>query len=178
VRFDLNGLPVTFLDTAGLREAADPIERLGVARARQRAAAADLRIVMSSPDTVQAEDTDADLWRKGDIRAWSKCDLACGRGDVAISATSGAGIDALLALLRDRLSGFAGEGIISHARARLALEEAVACVGRGRAALNADAAEHCAEELRLACDALAKLIGATGVETVLDEVFGTFCLGK
>lgn len=177
VRFDLFGLAVSFLDTAGLRDAEDAVERLGVERARQRAAAADLRIVLASSDT--AARAEPGLWQEGDLRVWSKCDLGPGAGDVALSATSGEGIDRLLALLHDRLSDrVVAAGIFGHARQRLAVEEALHCLRRGRATLGVADAEHTAEHLRLASHALSRVIGETGVEAVLDEVFGAFCLGK
>jgi tRNA modification GTPase len=178
VRFDLSGLPVSFLDTAGLREACDPVERLGVDRALQRAAAADLRIVMASPDTVL--NSDAGLWREGDVRVWSKSDLAPGPpGDISISTMSNEGIDELLGVLRDGLGPrAAGAGIVAHARQRFAVEEALRCIRRCRASFGVADAEHSAEDLRLASDALSRLVGETGVEAILDEVFGAFCLGK
>ncbi len=85
VRFDLGGLPVTFLDTAGIREARDPVEAIGVDRARKRAEAADLRLLLRSPDV---RDGEGDvLTREGDIRVWAKSDLGAGEGDVAVSVT-------------------------------------------------------------------------------------------
>jgi tRNA modification GTPase len=177
VRFDLFGLPVIFLDTAGLREAQDAVERIGVERARRRASAADLRLVLSSPDTVAGED--ATLRREGDVRVCSKSDVGGSGGDVAVSAVSGRGVDQLLGLVHDRLARrVAGAGIIGHVRQRLAVEEASACLRRSRTLLETDCVEHCAEELRLASEALARLVGELGVEAVLEEVFGAFCLGK
>ena len=97
VRFDLFGFPVHFLDTAGLRESEDPVEKLGIDLARRRARAADLRILMASPDTRAAGNET--LWREGDVRVWSKCDLGPGNGDVALSTNDERGVDQLLELL-------------------------------------------------------------------------------
>ncbi len=177
VRFDLFGLPVLFLDTAGLREAHDAVEKIGVDRARRRAAAADLRVIMSSPDT-QAND-DETLWRPGDVRVWSKCDLAPGEGDVALSATCGRGVDSLLDVLRARLADqVRGDGVLAHARQRVAVEKALAGVRQCRRNFGTPVAEHCAEELRHASDELDRVTGRIGVEHVLGEVFRSFCLGK
>lgn len=177
VRFDLFGLPVSFLDTAGLRDAVGSVEQAGVDRARRRGAAADLRLVMSCTDAGASEDSG--LCRDGDIRVWSKADVARGDGDVAVSAVTGEGIDRLLGMLHGRLAArAAGAGAIGHARQRVAVEEALAGVRRSREMLSVAEAEQCAEELRLACRALERVIGETGVEAVLDEIFGAFCLGK
>ena len=178
VRFDLGGLPVVFLDTAGLRNPGDPIEKLGVERTRRRAAAADLRIVMSSVDTAANEDAAA-LFCSGDIRVWSKCDLAPGEGEVAISATTQQGVEALLSLLRDRLAArFSNPGILGHTRQRLAVEASLSHVRQCRQSLGQLDAEYAAEELRLAARALDRLIGRIEIEDVLGEIFSSFCLGK
>jgi tRNA modification GTPase len=177
VRFDLSGLPVLFLDTAGIRDAQDAVERLGVERARARAMAADLRVIMSSPDTTAADH--AEFWRDGDLRVWSKCDLGSGKGDVAISAVRGDGLDRLLELLKHRLAErVRSAGLLGRVRQRLAVEEAVAHVRHCCLGLDRAEAEQNAEELRLAARALDRLIGRIDVEEVLNEVFSSFCLGK
>ncbi len=106
VRFDLAGLPVVFLDTAGLREAQDEIEEIGVDRARRRAVGADLRLILTSPDVAHEEAT---LWHEGDIRVWSKRDLGSGQGDVAVSVRDGTGIDQLLEMIHARLAERTGQ---------------------------------------------------------------------
>lgn len=177
VRLDLDGLPVVFLDMAGLRLTDDRLEKIGVDRARKRAAAADLRLIMASSDTTPEED--AVLWRPGDIRVWSKCDLSAGAGDIAISAATDRGVAALLNLVRKRLSDrVASVGVLGHVRQTAAVEEALAHLQRCRRTLTGTGIENVAEELRLASQALDRLIGRIGVEAVLDEVFGAFCLGK
>ena len=175
VRFDLGGLPVTFLDTAGLREAQDPIEAIGVARARGRAEAADLRLWLRAPDVVGA--AESGMERDGDIRVWAKSDLGAGDGDAAVSVTLDQGVKELLDLVGKSLAARAGEdGLLGNARHRRAVQAAHDHLCRCLEVLGV--AELAAEELRLATEALDRLVGRVGVEDVLGEIFAGFCLGK
>ncbi|MDK8872491.1 tRNA uridine-5-carboxymethylaminomethyl(34) synthesis GTPase MnmE [Paracoccus sp. SSJ] len=165
---DLRGLPVTFLDTAGLRESSDPVEAMGVARAVQRAAEADLRIHLSV-DGVPEEAV-----MEGDIIVRSKADL--GRGEEnAISGLTGEGVAELLDLVYDRLRVRAADsGLVGHKRQAEALQ-------RAAAALEIEgslAPEFLAEALRQAAQALAMMVGRVGAEDYLDEIFSSFCIGK
>lgn len=177
VRFDLGGLPVVFLDTAGLRVARDTVEQMGIDRARQRAAAADLRLVLRSPDTGECPDNA--LPRNGDISVWAKSDLGQGDGEVAVSARDNLGIEELLETVRMRLGGkISRSGVLGNARQRIALERSRRDLDFAAAALAAGEPEVAAEHLRLAEESLERLVGRIGVEDVLGEVFGSFCLGK
>ena len=174
VRVDLNGLPVTFLDTAGLRESDDAIERIGVARARSRANGADLRILLI--DGLQGQG-DFDPGIAVDLRYMTKSDIT-GTG---ISSVSGDGIDQLLAevsfILMDRVSGAT---LASHERHRQALERAHALMMVARSCFieGSVGAEILALHLRDAVGALDSLIGRVDVEAVLEEIFAQFCIGK
>lgn len=168
LRTDLRGLPVTFLDTAGLRESDDPIETMGVERARKRAAEADLRLHLSC-DGLEVEDTAVN-----DILVRSKADLGPGEG-LSISALTGEGVAELLDLVYDRLRVKAADsGMIGHKRQAEAMERA----------FEALKVEHdlppelLAEALRQAAHALAMMVGRVGAEDYLDEIFSSFCIGK
>jgi tRNA modification GTPase len=165
---DLRGLPVTFLDTAGLRESSDPVEAMGVARAVQRAAEADLRIHLSV-DGVPEETLVV-----GDIIVRSKADL--GRGEeTAISGLTGEGVAELLDLVYDRLRVRAADsGLVGHKRQAEALQRAVTAL----AIDGSLAPEFLAEALRQAAQALAMMVGRVGAEDYLDEIFSSFCIGK
>jgi len=172
-RVDLNGLPVTFLDTAGLRETEDVIEGIGVDRALERARDADVRILLT--DRSDANGTKADL--AIDLTYETKSDLT-GKG---ISALSGEGIDNLL----NDVAGLLGErvenlSVASHDRhraalvsAQVALETAEGLLGGGT-----DGAEIVALHLRDGITALDSLIGRVDVEAILGEIFSQFCIGK
>ncbi|HWL57967.1 MAG TPA: tRNA uridine-5-carboxymethylaminomethyl(34) synthesis GTPase MnmE [Paracoccus sp. (in: a-proteobacteria)] len=168
LRTDLKGLPVTFLDTAGMRESADPIEAMGVQRALRRAEDADLRILLSE------EADGAGAAEEGDLIVRSKADLSAGN-TLSVSAKTGEGISELLDLVYDRLRVRAAKsGLIGHRRQAEALERAL----RSLAVSEEMAPEFLAESLREASFTLASLLGRIGAEDYLDEIFSSFCIGK
>lgn len=178
LRYDLGGLPVIFLDTAGLRVGGDAVESEGVARAAARAEAAAMRLFLRSEDAPPPEE-EAALWREGDLRVWTKGDLGAGPGDLAVSSVTGAGMSELLENIQRVLAGrISGEGLVGHLRQRRALEAAVSALLRAGSRPGGDEPETVAEELRTAFRALDRLIGRVDVEDVLDAVFASFCLGK
>jgi tRNA modification GTPase len=179
-RVVLGGVPVTLVDTAGLREAADEIEAEGVRRARARAAAADLVI------TVEAQPPRPDPLPQGEgesvdgILVANKIDLGglVPAGAIGVSALTGEGLAELRARLADiarSLTEDAGPPPLTQARHRAALLEAVA---RLAGAQTADLPELRAEDLRLALRALGRITGSVGVEDILDTLFARFCIGK
>ncbi|MDH5411199.1 MAG: tRNA uridine-5-carboxymethylaminomethyl(34) synthesis GTPase MnmE [Alphaproteobacteria bacterium] len=186
VAMDLGGYPVMLADTAGLREAADSVEEEGVRRARQRAEAADLRIlVVDGRDEAGFGDV-AGLVGESTILVLNKADLGVSRieppapnlGVYAISVETGAGIgvflDGLEQVVRDRI-GLAGQPALTRARHRQALEE---CLDALRRSLEAPLPELAAEDLRLAVRALGRITGRVDVEDLLDVIFRDFCIGK
>ena len=167
LRTELGGLAVTFLDTAGLREAEDKVERMGVERARDRAAAADLRVILLGESLA-----DEPLRVPGDIVVRSKADL--GSGD--ISAVTGAGVDALLARVAGELTGrVAGAGLVSRHRQAEALRDAYAALGTADHGMPP---EVLAELVRDVSARLAEVVGRVAPDDYLDEVFSSFCIGK
>jgi tRNA modification GTPase len=180
-RVVLGGVPVTLVDTAGLREAGDEIEAEGVRRARARAAAADLVITVE-----QATPPPPVPFPQGEgesgigILVANKIDLGglVPAGAVAISALTGEGLAELRARLADAartLTESAGPPPLTQARHRAALQEAAA---RLAGAQTADLPELRAEDLRLALRALGRITGSVGVEDILDTLFARFCIGK
>lgn len=170
LKFDLNGLPVTFLDTAGLRESEDAVERIGIDRALNRAKSADLRIHLSrNGDIVQ------ELWHPDDVIAVSHADIYESDADLTLSAVTGHGIDKMIGIigeiLRNRVSS---AGLISHERQRLEIITALEAVeGVGELP-----AELIAEKLRLSAVSLDRLLGRIGADDYLDVIFSSFCIGK
>lgn len=177
-RLELAGIPVTLLDTAGLRETADAVEAEGVRRARARLETADVVLALSSGCGGIAE---LGLMRALQVvPVWTQSDVFPPRDDeaLAISAVTGAGMDALIVVLERlarALAGARGAPALSRARHRIAIEAAERCVA---AAVLAELPELCGEELRLAVQALGRLSGHVGVEDVLESVFSQFCIGK
>lgn len=182
VQMDLRGLPVTLLDTAGLRETVDEIEALGVARARDRAESADMRLWLQAPGSDGVAPAEGWL-RPGDLHLASMADLggAAPHGAVPISARDGAGIDALVDAIARELEGrAAGASAVVRARHRQALETGLSHLDLARAWLvgGEDSLDLAAEELRLATGSLESLLGRVDAERVLDDIFAEFCLGK
>ena len=174
VACEIEGLPVVFIDTAGLRETQDVVESEGVSRAREVSRAADLRIFLEAPDVSVA--VDEDLRREGDLSVWAKSDLLSGTGDYAVSAKTYEGVPALLKGVADSLQPKAiGSLIVSRQRH---YQKLVAAGERVEAATSGHSMEISAENMRLAVLQLDEIIGIVDVEDVLDEVFSRFCIGK
>lgn len=175
VAMDLGGMAVTMLDTAGLRETTDTVEAIGVARARQRAEAADLRVLLD-PDG----DADRGLLMDGDLVVRSKADLTGAEGGLAVSAATGDGLAALLEAIERSLESRVGDASeLSRLRHRKAVEGAVAAIKAAEKVVSASGPlEIAAEELRTATTALESVIGRVDAERILDDIFSSFCLGK
>ena len=176
-RIEIAGAPVTLLDTAGLRDSADPVEAEGVRRARQRARDADLLVVAEAAGEaplpcVPQHGRILRLVTKGDLG------LGADRDGLVVSARTGLGMaalrDALAAHVRD-LTATQGPPPLTRARHRAALQEAVGHLER---ALSAPQPELRGEDMRLALRALGRITGQVGVEDILDSVFRQFCIGK
>jgi tRNA modification GTPase len=178
VRMEIGGLAVTLLDTAGLREASDPVERIGVDRALDRARSADLRIFLR----IAGEELPIEA-QAGDVEAIGKADLVAERvaGCLYLSGMTGEGLGDLVERIRRELSGrVAGAGILVRERHRSAAERAARALSEARALLvhGPGRVEFAADELRSAVLALDSLIGHVDVEDLLDEIFASFCIGK
>lgn len=173
VRMDLGGLPVTLLDTAGIRETDEPIEQMGIRRAIDRAATADLRVHLVDGAIAPVMDITT-----GDIVCVAKDDTGLQGG---VSGVTGAGVDRLVAAIADRLQVLsAGAGLATRERHRLAMVQAVANLDLVLHLLpeSVERADEIAEELRLATRAVDSIVGRVDVEDILDVVFASFCIGK
>ncbi len=175
VRMDLAGLPVTLLDTAGLRDTEDYVENLGIALAKKRAEAADLRVFLTDdPSELGVE------MRSDDIQVRPKADLQQG-ATLGVSGKTGQGIDKLISNISYVLSErTTSHGIATRERHRIALINAKEALTVTMSVLESgpDLYDIAAEELRTAIRALEVLVGRIGVEDLLDEIFSSFCLGK
>jgi tRNA modification GTPase len=191
VQFDLDGYPVTMIDTAGIRETDDPVEQEGVRRARARAAEADLVLWMSDAQQDQAPQRGAaPVWRIG-----NKIDLHAGRLDAGqakesagvlaqglkgidfgISASRGDGLAELVAALvgfAEKYFGSDEGALIARERQRKLLRQAAESLRHSIAVLG-QGEELAAEDLRVAASSL----GRVDVEDILDVIFREFCIGK
>jgi tRNA modification GTPase len=175
VHMDLEGYPVTVIDTAGLRETDDPVEAEGVRRALARAGAADLVLHLS-----EAESPMVDVPPSA-VHVRTKADLqpaVSGDSLFSISTKTGEGLLALLAYLGRWAADTIAPGeapALTRVRHRVALQQVRADLG---AALVQPDLVLAAEDLRLAARALGSLTGSIDVEDLLDVIFRDFCIGK
>lgn len=174
VRIVLAGVPVTLVDTAGLRHSDDAVEAEGVRRAYARAAQADFRLIVGDTSEGVADATDAHS-----LRICNKTDLGPPpAGTLGISVRTGAGMDRLneaLAGAARQLTEASGPPPLTRARHRAALKGALE---RLEAAAMAELPELRGEDLRLALRSIGRITGEVGVEELLGDIFGKFCIGK
>ncbi|PIE14976.1 MAG: tRNA uridine-5-carboxymethylaminomethyl(34) synthesis GTPase MnmE [Rhodobacterales bacterium] len=176
VRMDLKGLPVTILDTAGLRQTDDTIEGIGIELALQRAKNADLRVFLYEDQTLDfGLEPDAN-----DIVVRGKADLYDG-DQFSVSGKTGIGLEELtnrISAVLEKRAICAGSAI--RERHRIAIERAIVALGavKDELASEAERSEIAAAELHNAIRALDSLVGRVDVEQILDEIFASFCLGK
>ncbi|MCK1637888.1 tRNA uridine-5-carboxymethylaminomethyl(34) synthesis GTPase MnmE [Bradyrhizobium sp. 157] len=187
VQLDLDGYPVTVIDTAGIRETDDPVEQEGVRRARARAADADLVLWLAdSPRAAIDHDWDAPVWRvrnKIDLedatRPLAEAEKP-GQRSFQISASRGDGLPELIGALVGFAQSYFGSseaGLIGRTRQRKLLEDAAVALRRCLAVVG-QGEELAAEELRVAAHSFGRLLGRVDVEDILDVIFREFCVGK
>ncbi|WP_156680584.1 tRNA uridine-5-carboxymethylaminomethyl(34) synthesis GTPase MnmE [Sphingomonas profundi] len=168
----LGGIPFLLSDTAGLRESGDEIEGIGIARAEAALAQADLILWLGAVDDCPDRARSILVHACSDLE--SPVDVRC---DVAVSALTGAGMDELTGLLTERARTLLPqEGELAL---NLRQREALGCC---YAALRDTAMQQdlilVADSLRGAREALDRITGRSGVEDMLDALFGRFCIGK
>lgn len=183
---DFLGWPVRLIDTAGLQDARDRVERLGIEVSRRYLAAADLVLLCSEAGRSLNSDETAILDQRPSILVRTKSDLGGGTapGDLAVSSLTGQGLAVLRKAVAERIFGDRvsladlGPGLTRErhrealARAREALAGAQPHLGRGGDPVLV------AHHVRRATLALDELVGVIDVEDVLAKVFASFCVGK
>ncbi len=195
---DLNGIPVTLVDTAGIHQPRDPADAAAVERARQVISEADLLLLLldwSRPLDDPQRALLRGLDRPGMIMVANKIDLPCRLGAdhlaelrrqgplLEISAQTGTGIEALRQLLTREATGGAAtscsDTFLTNARHRDLLQKAAAALERCCAATRDGLGEECAVlDMREALDRLGEIGGEIGIEGIYDRIFSRFCIGK
>ena len=181
---EIQGIPIRLTDTAGLRPGGDKVEAIGVERARSAIAAADLVLAVEDATASGSEPATGGYDGQRSLRVRNKIDLtgetpgACG-DLVRISALTGAGVDAL----RGAIAGIAGvaPGEGAYLARRRHLDALGAALGHCREAtvrVGEGLGDLAAEELRGVQQRLGEIVGATTVDDLLGEIFGSFCIGK
>ncbi len=187
----IDGLELTLVDTAGLREGGDAIEREGMRRARAEMQRTDLAIIVldaREPQAGHAAVADAiaevplQLWvhNKSDLLETLPADID--DNVVHVSAATGQGLERLHTRLRELASGSAGDSVEGEFSARARHVEAITlAIGhaeRAEAELVHEHLELAAEELRLAHEALGEITGRMSADDLLGRIFSSFCIGK
>jgi tRNA modification GTPase len=182
VRLDLGGYAVIVADTAGLRDAAETVEREGVRRALARAEISDLTLLLLDGSAVDPyAGLPIGIAERASLIVWNKADLpsASSHEGLRLSLRTGEGFDQLLtaigAKVAQKLDSPKEAPVLTRARHRHALEQAHAALDR---ALGARQPELFAEDLRLATRWIGRITGRVDVEELLDVVFRDFCVGK
>jgi tRNA modification GTPase len=176
VRMEIAGLPVTFLDTAGLRETKDRLEQAGIDRALARATAADLRLFLTDGSVVPGLTPTND-----DLVVMGKADTISGVSGLAVSGKTGVGVPELMVRIGEILGDRVGSaGALVRERHLVAVTTAIAALAESRAeVVRPDSrVELAAEHLRQAVRALDALVGRVDVDDLLGEIFASFCIGK
>lgn len=182
---ELGGLPVTFVDTAGIRTAAGRVEGIGIEKARDAARSADVVLYLIDASSGQTPDDEEELKDLSNpLLIWTKTDLASApEGELGVSISTGEGVAGLLAavdrIVRERWAPPEGTATIVNERQRALIDD---CEIGLRAALDAlrDGAgeEMVAVDLYGAANALGALTGAIGRDDIYREIFSRFCIGK
>jgi tRNA modification GTPase len=191
---DLDGVIIQLVDTAGIRETEDPLEREGIRRSRSAQKDADLQVIVIDGSLPVAEDDlrlieDAAAGKY--VVAVNKTDLgmevdasAVRSGScVAISAKTGEGIDRLRMVIRSQLVGGGAEStdgvMITNVRHQAALQRAREALDQAQASVTAGMADELvAVDVRAAADALGEITGTITTDEILQQIFSTFCVGK
>ncbi|HEU0152194.1 MAG TPA: tRNA uridine-5-carboxymethylaminomethyl(34) synthesis GTPase MnmE [Arenimonas sp.] len=186
-RIRIDGIELTLVDTAGLRDAPDLVEREGIRRAREELDKADLVLaVVDATGSAPALALPAGvpvLWLHSKADLLASVPAPQSRADgrhLWLSVRDGQGLDALRAALREAAGlGEGADGSFS-ARARHvdALARGADALARAAAQLHHGAGELAAEELRQAQDALGEITGRVDADALLGRIFGDFCIGK
>ena len=196
-QINIDGMPLHVIDTAGLRESTDEVEKIGISRAWKEIEQADrILLVVDASDTKNLKDL-----------AWPEFIQKLNRSDhltlirnkvdkisedaeitnesaypvISLSAKSGLGLDLLRNHLKDCVGYDSGnEGSFTARRRHLqAIEQALEAISSGRAQLvEMNAGELLAEELRIAQEHLGLITGKFRPDDLLGEIFSSFCIGK
>lgn len=194
--FALNGIPVELIDTAGIRETEDLVEKLGVERTKTAISEADYVIaILEANSTLLPEERELFAQFPVNLHVINKCDLGVSLSEEAIrslaahapvlqvSALTGAGIEDLKQFIHRQLTAgtlpASESAIITNERHYLALEQALNALRQARQDLHAGFTEEVAlANLHQALRSLGVITGETLIADIINQIFSTFCIGK
>ncbi len=185
INLDIEGYPVIITDTAGFRITDNPIEQMGINIAYEKIKQADIVIVMYDANTVfKIEDFDVSnknviyVANKGDLISDAKKNEILKKKHIIISAKLNEGIDQIVQVILDNIKNnfsSSSNSLITRIRYRRSLEECLFLLDNF--SLDKDI-ELAAEDVRLACREIGTITGAVHVDEILNNIFGSFCIGK
>jgi tRNA modification GTPase len=183
---NIDGIPILFFDTAGVRQTTDPVESIGVTRTLETLSEADLALFVVDGSTPLSEEDHRVGEAVRDIPRLvvaNKCDLGRSDAGLAVSAKTGEGLEALRNAIRDFAVGgrgeSVGESVLTSARQSDAVLRAIGALQAGETALRAGTPHEMALlDLYAGLSALNELTGETTTEDILGRIFSTFCIGK
>ena len=187
---NIDGYPVILSDTAGIRDAKDEIEKRGVKLALKQAEKADLNIVVIEPKSgyftgvlksLITSDKTILVMNKSDLGVDIKFDEFKKLNPICISLKNDTGLNKLTYEIRNRLKSkflVSENTLITRERHRKNLENCVLHLENFASKKELDDFDKGAEDLRLACRELGKIVGQIDVEEVLGSIFNDFCIGK
>mgnify|MGYP002545042604 FL=1 len=187
----MDGIPVTLFDTAGIRAADDPVERIGVERARRAAERADLLLLCFDAAAPLSEEDEALLAEtagrsrlavccKGDLPALWEAEALSPYGieALAVSAETGEGLAALRRAIAASIAPAAESALVTNARHIEALQRAAASVSDAEKSAGGTEPELVATDLREALAALGQITGREASADLIERIFSKFCVGK
>lgn len=188
VHLDLEGYPVTLIDTAGIRESIDPVELEGMRRTLERAERADLVLWLQPSDgAIESGPEQIEAGTARIITVLTKTDLAFSALNVSddlypISVMANQGIDALVAKLKREAEASLwvsnDDVVLTRARHKSIVAESLSALDHALASFENGLPELIVEDIRLAARAIGRMTGHVGVEEILDRLFSSFCIGK
>lgn len=174
---EIDGVMYNFTDTAGIRENAGEVEKIGIERAKKAVRSSDVAIFVTEGNDLPPEDYGGKL-----ITVFNKADVKTpfGKYDIALSALTGEGVDELKKLLSRVAVGenvLDGSFIVEERHYR-ALERAGEALNEASANIDVLTCDLLAIDLREAWSALGEITGETANEEIINRVFSKFCVGK
>lgn len=182
---ETDGVRINLVDTAGLRDSEDPIERIGVGKAKAAIEGADLVLILKdgSVTVTPAETALTDIYRGKKllvVQSKSDIDKYTREADIKISSHTGENIDALLKLILEKTgaSELSGSAVLTRERHIFAVGEAIRYIASAIENYDTAPPDCTAVDLRCASRQLASVTGGNVSAEVYDKIFSEFCVGK
>ena len=174
---EIDGIAYNFIDTAGIRERAGEVEKMGIQRAKSAIRSADIVLFLTDGTDAPPQEINGKL-----ISVFNKSDIStpCGAYDIAISAKTGKGLEELKKLISSTAVGESSleKTFVVEERHFTALTRACASVEGAIANIESLTPDMIAIDLKEAWTALGEITGETANEEIINAVFAKFCVGK